>query len=67
MKVGDLVTWANTFYQSDAYAHPTRIGIIIEIDVPSWDALHEVVKVRWSDGHCFDYLTSDLEVINEKA
>ena len=67
MKVGDLVTWANVHYQSNAYAHPTRIGIIIEIDIPSWDVTYEVVRVRWSDGHSFDYVTSDLEVINEKA
>jgi len=65
VKVGDLVTWANTHYQSHAYAHPTRIGVVIETGIPSWDAFHEVVKVRWSDGYCFDYLVNDLELLNE--
>ena len=65
MKVGDLVTWSNIHYNSHTYAQPTRIGVVIEVDVPSWDAARMVVKVRWSDGHCFDYLASDLEVISE--
>ena len=67
MKVGDLVTWSNAHYQSHAYAHPTRIGVVIEVDIFSWDAAHKVVRVRWSDGHCFDYLVSDLQIINESG
>ena len=65
MKVGDLVTWANVHYRSDCYANPCRIGVVIDVGIPSWGALNEVVRVRWSDGHCFDYLVSDLEIINE--
>ena len=58
MKVGDLVTWANSDRR--------RIGVIVETGVRSWDMRKEVVRVQWSDGACFEYHVRDLEVINEK-
>jgi hypothetical protein len=58
VKVGDLVTWANSDRR--------RIGVIVETGLQSWDMRKEVVRVQWSDGHCFEYHVRDLLVINER-
>ena len=63
MKIGDLVTWANT---AGKHLHKKRIGVVVEVGIESWDKRKEVVRVQWADGHCFEYHVRDLEIIIEK-
>ena len=64
MKVGDLVTWANT---AGKHLHKKRIGVVVETEIESWDEDDwQVVRVQWTDGHCFEYHVRDLEIIIEK-